>query len=1006
VVLDHGTNPVDLGGGFFMSVDIPKCAIAFGAVTPPQGDVLNLKVHLGCTKEVSSFELTLQNWNKKYSPGGTSPINVGVDGHIDIGRGSNVPQIITCRVESIKCQSPDAEEHYIVVSGRCWGEKLFRRVVTKKYTNQKGEAIVKDLMDSYALLSHTRNSTELVEDTDTTFTLLEYEDTPLWDILKYISESSDKAGIIGYDFRVAPDGKFEFFPKNSKTSPVSLSETVEVSEYRKDIHRIRNKIMIYGLADKSVPLDKDAWTESLTPTDGAWSSPSGTVSLDGTVKIKGSYSIKCYNVQAYYASGMFTLNSGKMVNTNLYPILSLYAALEKAFSGDVSVALYDINGLDAWKHISIGPGEWRKTDLKVGLANELEWATVQSGFDWSQVKKVRVDFWFAGVGEGSAWIDALYFGGRRYSAVRETSPPPSPSDLRELSETDEELVSDNECDLRARALLDFFKSPAEYIVAKSTVLDYGATPILAGDKIPLELPNENVNGDYPIETAEYTLYAETQTLEVVLELEKVPPMIADYLYGLRTTTVNVEKLARTKLGKRGIPSVSYGGGLGSHHVGHERGGDAGAEWATVQDGGWDALAGWVSPGWIGPYSNTAAIMKFRTRNKAGSVALDHHFEPSNNEYGILGSESARWKEVHALYSFLYGYLRVRVVGQSDPKMQLDDSMLQFGTGGAALDTWLKRTGSGAFEVKSDLVPTGDNAGKLGLGGASPKRWSEIHGVDIYANQYHFAGNLIPDADDLYDLGENVTPKRWRDLYLAGAIKALADGVAVDFLPNADAAYDLGSDGKRWSELHVSGVGKFGTLEAMTFINCASIIATGTGKFDDLNVGTFNVITNARVLQNVMADAAIITSGRFGLGRLPVGTSGYVLEGQGAGFDSMFVDPNGRFSPAGHNHAAGNITSGVLAEARVPNVYTSKVTFNGGIATNSVNCSNFVATDLVFENRFRITEAEKLGLPKGLAFLNSRGSVLMLVDGMGNLMISGKLGRTRRLKRVTKKGFGV
>jgi hypothetical protein len=989
-----------------VSSDIPKAAIVFGAVTPPQGDLVKAKIHLGCTAEVSSFEVLLQNWDKKYSPGGTYPITVGLDGHVDIGRGSSIPQLITCRVESIKYESPSPDEHYLRVEGRCWGEKLFRRVVTQKWSSQKGEAVVKDLMDSFAGLSHTRTGVELVEDTDTTFNSLEYEDTPLWDVLKYIAESSDKAGIIGYDFRVAPDGKFEFFPKNSKTSPVSLSDILEVGEYRKDIHRIRNKIMVYGLADKSVPLDKDEWTESLTPTDGAWSAPSGTVSLDGSTKVKGSYSIKCNNVQAYYASGMFTLNSGKEVNTNLYQVLSFYAVLEKAFSGNVSVALYDINGLDAWKHITIGPGEWRKIDLKVGLANELEWDTVQSGFDWSQVKKVRVDFWFAGVGEGSAWIDALYFGGRRYAAVREDSASQAAYGLRELTETDEELVSDNECDLRARALLDFFKSPAEYIVVRSTVLDYGTTPILAGDKISLELPNENVNGDYRVETAEYTLDAETQTLEVVLELGKVPPMIADYLYGLRTTTVNVEKLARTKLGKRGIPSVSYGGGLGSHHVGHERGGDAGAEWATVQDGGWDALNGWVSPGWIGPYSNTAAIMKFRTRNKAGSVSLDHHLEPSDNEYGILGSESAHWKEVHALYSLLYGYLRIRVAGQSDPKMQLDDSMLQFGTGGSALDTWLKRTGSGAFEVKNDLVPTGDNAGKIGYGGVSPKRWNELHVVDAYVDQYHFTGNLLPDADDLYDLGENVTPKRWRDLYLAGAIKALADGVAVDFLPNADAAYDLGSEDKRWSDLHVSGVGKFGTLEAMTFIHCASIIATGTGRFDDLNVGTFIVITNARVLQNVTADAAIITSGQFGLGRMPRGTSGHVLEGEGASFDPMFVDPNGRYSPAGHNHAAGNITSGVLDEARVPNVFSNAITFNGGIVTNSVNCSNFVATDVVFENDFRITEAEKFGLPKGLAFLNSKGSILMLLDGMGNLQISGKLSRNRRLKRVEKKGFGA
>ena len=74
-----------------MSVEIPQVAVAFGDVGVPQGDVVELRVHLGCTKEVGSFEVLLQNWDKKYSPGGTHPINVGVDGHIDIGRGATVP---------------------------------------------------------------------------------------------------------------------------------------------------------------------------------------------------------------------------------------------------------------------------------------------------------------------------------------------------------------------------------------------------------------------------------------------------------------------------------------------------------------------------------------------------------------------------------------------------------------------------------------------------------------------------------------------------------------------------------------------------------------------------------------------------------------------------------------------------------------------------------------------------------------------------------------------------
>jgi hypothetical protein len=146
-------------------------------------------------------------------------------------------------------------------------------------------------------------------------------------------------------------------------------------------------------------------------------------------------------------------------------------------------------------------------------------------------------------------------------------------------------------------------------------------------------------------------------------------------------------------------------------------------------------------------------------------------------------------------------------------------------------------------------------------------------------------------------------------------------------------------------------------------------------------------------------ASKIISGRFPLARLPEGSSGYVLESEGAGFDPMYVDPNGRYTPAGHNHAAGNITSGVLAEARCPNVYSGQITFNSGIVTNSVNCKNWSASDIVFENKFVVTEAEKLGFSKGLAFLNPEGKVVMIVDEKGDVEVFGKLKeKSARLRR--------
>jgi hypothetical protein len=298
-------------------------------------------VHLGATKEVSSWELHLQNWNSKYSPSGTYPLNVGQDGYICIGRGVNVPQLITTRTESVKFQSTPTE-NYVIVAGRCWGEKLFRQTVTKDYSGFKGEDIVKDLLDYYSGISHVRGSTELVEDTDTTFSDLKVQDAQVWDLLQKIASESDKAGVIGYDFRTAPDGKFEFFPRGTKTSTVSLADKIESYEYWKEIIAIRNKVTIYGVADKSSPLDKTETVESLTPACGAWTNYSGiSMTVDAT-KIYGeaTASIKLETGQIYYGSVVFTFNVSQ--NLNLYPKFHLVLLRDANIRADgFRVELFD-----------------------------------------------------------------------------------------------------------------------------------------------------------------------------------------------------------------------------------------------------------------------------------------------------------------------------------------------------------------------------------------------------------------------------------------------------------------------------------------------------------------------------------------------------------------------------------------------------------------------------------------------------------------------------------------
>ncbi len=528
-----------------MSLALPVCAVVFGAVTPPQSDVIELRVHLGCTDEVSSFECLLQNFDKKYSLGGSYPIDVGVDGNVSVGRGGNCPLIATVTVEEIKAQSNSESENYLRVLGRCWGERLFRRVVTKTYESQKGEAVVKDVIDNFVGLSHVRNSVELIEDTDTTYTKLDYENTPAFDILKYVAKTSDKAGVIGFDFRVAPDGKFEFFQRNSKISQVSLAERLEVSEYRKSIIRKRDKILVFGAAEKKYPSDGDSWTETLDINNDAtddWVSGTGTgsVTLDSSNKAVGSYSVKhTTSTPDYYGRLRLIIPSGWQPNLNRNPSLQFLIRRESAFNGQATITLKDDSARLVSREFQIEADKWYMQKFNVGKKYADEWWGEVSDFNWEVVNEAWWDMHFSGTGTGSLWVDNLFFNSARWNASYG-------SGSRELSETDEELHSDNECLLRAKALHEQLSSPNENIRVVSEVIDYGTTPILAGDKIWVTLPNENVDGYYQISSVEYRLIAETQALETTLELGKEPPLLADYLYALRSKTGN---LSRYKIGR-------------------------------------------------------------------------------------------------------------------------------------------------------------------------------------------------------------------------------------------------------------------------------------------------------------------------------------------------------------------------------------------------------------------------------------------------------------------------
>jgi hypothetical protein len=175
--------------------------------------------------------------------------------------------------------------------------------------------------------------------------------------------------------------------------------------------------------------------------------------------------------------------------------------------------------------------------------------------------------------------------------------------------------------------------------------------------------------------------------------------------------------------------------------------------------------------------------------------------------------------------------------------------------------------------------------------------------------------------------------------------------------------------------------------AKLWAETSSLLATNAAfEALSLQIGWSEVITAARVLQNV------ITSGRFPFARLPDGSVGTVLEAQGGGSDPTYVDPNGRYQSAAHNHNGETLTPWSITANDIHSglVDAWEVDVHSLVVSGGVNCTNWHAADIFFKNDFRITEAEKLGFKKGLAFLNQKGKVLMMLDGEGNLHVAGKI----------------
>ena len=509
-----------------------------------EGNCIDIKIHLGVTEEVDSFSASL--WNKGGIYTGTDrPLDVG--NHVKIygaREGDPLLKLFVGRVESLTAMDKGSRGNILTISGRSYGEELMRKTVFNMWENVKGEALVKSIIENYTSLKHVRGSTELVEDTDTTFTFLRYDDVNVFDILKEIASLCDKDGVIGFDFRITYDGKFEFFHRGSRTSPVSLTDLIEEAEWRKEIYRLRHRVTVYGKALSPVPADRDAWTEGGTVPSGWSSAGTGTFSMSDDAKV-GAKSVKLTGTSRNDLWAQKNIPSqvlGGIGGARELKFWLKYDYSGPTQSASVSVWFLAGGGKMMGHSLLVSKGVWREYALPLGP--KTNWISF-GGATWNDAYNAIV--FYVELQESAdnvyLWIDGLHLDGYRYGARETVSPTPPEADIRELTVIDDELMSDYECSLRAKALLDAYVA-SETLQVKTSVFAPGGNRLLPGDTITVNLPDENINAAFRIKSVEHYFDGRENAWICTVELGREKPIFADYLYHLKAKT---ERLARSKL---------------------------------------------------------------------------------------------------------------------------------------------------------------------------------------------------------------------------------------------------------------------------------------------------------------------------------------------------------------------------------------------------------------------------------------------------------------------------
>ncbi|RDD53112.1 MAG: hypothetical protein BA066_06185, partial [Candidatus Korarchaeota archaeon NZ13-K] len=162
---------------------------------------------------------------------------------------------------------------------------------------------------------------------------------------------------------------------------------------------------------------------------------------------------------------------------------------------------------------------------------------------------------------------------------------------------------------------------ADGAVATAKIADYAVTSA----KIASGAVTTDKIADLAVTTAK--IADKAVTTEKIADYAVTAPKIYDYSVG--TNKIADGAVTTAKIADGAVTLQKCADDVAYHASRHVSGGS-------------DPITGWISPSEIGPRSDSAADLIFRTKNILGTSNVDHRLRPSADIYGYLGTSDYRW----------------------------------------------------------------------------------------------------------------------------------------------------------------------------------------------------------------------------------------------------------------------------------------------------------------------------------------------------------------------------